>query len=92
MSATIHKLPEPTYRPNFEGLFKVIDQRTGDRAYLIGLAELGIRLVINFQDRSTPDDDVTPAECQKIMNAIARPRLGRSRRSAQRAARHDPRR
>jgi hypothetical protein len=71
MSATIHKLPEPTYRPNFEGLFKVIDQRPDDSAYLIGLAELDIGLVTDFQDKGTPDDDATPAECQKITNALA---------------------
>jgi hypothetical protein len=87
MSATIHKLPEPIYRPNFEGLFKVIDMRSGDNAYLIGPAELGIGLVTDFQARSRRNAGGMPEDHERAF-----PRMGCTRRISWRPARSRDRR
>jgi hypothetical protein len=70
MSATIHKLPGPTYHPDASAAFRIIDKHPGDHAYLFDLARLGVGLVDDFQKSGGPEDDVTPAECQKITNAL----------------------
>lgn len=72
MSATIHSPPEPTYRPDIEGAFKVIDMRpTRDNAYLFDLVKLGVGLVEDFVSSGSREDDVSPRECRKVTNALS---------------------
>jgi hypothetical protein len=51
-------------------LFKVIDMNPNDVGYMLQFAKLGVGFAADFQDTHMPGDDVTPAGCEKVMNAL----------------------
>jgi hypothetical protein len=51
MSATLHKLPERTFRPtNIDDAIRIIDMKPGDHGYLVALARFALNAIDASQE------------------------------------------